>query len=164
MKKVLLFTALVFNFFTANAATPTIQASGINFPKVGCNGFEVDWTNGDGTNRIVAVYPGAITTPAGAYAANQIYSSGAAIGGGKVVYNGTGNSVIVVGLAANTTYTVVVYEYNAGNAYLTTTTNSVTVKTATSCSVCPLMTGAIINGCNPDNTGASPCSGGCGEG
>jgi|GEM_PF-2466859 len=164
MKKVLLFTALVFNFFIANAATPTIQASGINFPKVGCNGFEIDWTNGDGTNRIVAVYPGAITTPAGAYAANQIYNSGAAIGGGKVVYNGTGNSVIVVGLAANTTYTIVVYEYDAGPNYLTTTTNSITVTTDATCTNCPTMTGAVINGCNSDNTNSGTCPGGCGEG
>ena len=164
MKKVLLFTALIFNFFIANAAPPTIQASGINFSEVGCNAFEINWTKGNGTNRIVAVYPGAITTPAGAYVANQIYSSGAAIGGGRVVYNGTGSSVIAIGLAANTTYTVVVYEYNAGPAYLTTTTNSVTVITDATCTQCPLMTGGVINACNVDNTVTGTCPGGCGEG
>jgi len=164
MKKGLLFFALIFNFFIANAAAPTIQASGINFPEVGCNAFEINWTNGNGTNRIVAVYPGAITVPGGAYVANQIYNSGAAIGGGKVVYNGTGSSVIVVGLAANTTYTIVVYEYNAGPTYLTTTTNSITVTTDVACTNCPTMTGAVINGCNSDNTGTGTCPGGCGEG
>ena len=164
MKKVLLFTVLVFNFFITNAAAPTVQASGITFPEVGCNAFEINWTKGNGANRIVAVYPGAITAPSVAYTANQIYSSGAAIGGGKVVYNGTGTSVIVVGLAANTTYTVVVYEYNAGPAYLTTTTNSVTVTTDATCTDCPLMTGAIINSCNVDNTTSGTCPGGCGEG
>lgn len=164
MKKVLLFTVLVLNFIVAYAAAPTIQASGINFPEVGCNAFEIDFTKGNGTGRIVAIYPGVITTPSGAYTANQIYSSGAAIGGGRVVYNGTGNSVIAVGLAANTTYTVVVYEYNAGNAYLTTTTNSVTVTTDATCTECPLMTGAIINSCNVDNTNSGTCPSGCGEG
>jgi hypothetical protein len=164
MKKVILSTIMVAVVCFARAAAPTVQASAINLTTVGCNAVTISWTNGNGANRIAAVYPGAITAPAGAYVANQIYSSGAAIGGGRVVYNGTGNSVIVVGLNVNTTYTIVVYEYNAGPVYLTTTTNSVTVTTESTCGNCPTMTGSIINGCNSDNTSASPCPGGCGEG
>jgi hypothetical protein len=164
MKKLVLLLIFVIRFSVIDAAAPTIQASGINFPKIGCNAFEINWTNGNGSNRIVAVYPaGGITLPTIAYAANQIYNSGGAIGGGKVVYDGTGNSVIAVGLAANTTYTIIVFEYNAGPAYLTTTTNSVTVTTDVTCT-CPVMTGAVINGCGPNNSNTGSCPGGCGEG
>jgi hypothetical protein len=52
------------------------------------------------------------------YAANPVFGSGATTGTNNfVVYNGSGNSVTVTGLALNTSYTFTVYEYNgaAGN-------------------------------------------------
>ena len=162
----LFFLACIISFANLKAAAPTTQASAINFTDIGCNSFTINWTNGNGSNRIAVVYPGAITGPTNgtSYTANNAYSSGGALGGGKVVYKGTGSSVIVVGLAANTTYTVVVFEFNTGPInYLTTTTNSITITTETTCSQCPTMTGAVIDACNTNTTTTGACPS-CGEG
>jgi len=148
-----------------HAAAPTIQASAITSDNVGCNSFTINWTNGNGADRICVVYPGAITAPTSGttYAPNNKYSSGGVLGGGRVVYDGTSNSVTVVGLNANTTYTIVVFEYNAGHTYLTTTTNSITITTETTCSQCPTMTGAVIDACNTNTSSSGACPS-CGEG
>ena len=57
------------------------------------------------------------------YTANAALSSGTALGGGYVVYNGTGNSVAVTGLTKLTTYYVRVYDFNGSGgteSYYTT--------------------------------------------
>lgn len=110
------------------AAEPTIQATAVTFSALSATGFKIDFTKGDGTNRIVLVKSGSAVdvnpVDANAYTSNTTFSSGAEIGiGNRVVYNGTGTSVTVTGLSANTTYHVAVYEFNGtgGNVnYLTT--------------------------------------------
>ena len=110
---------------TANKSTtgpPTTAASAITFSGVGCNGMTLNWTNGNGTDRIVVAYPTAVyTAPAlgTTYTANTAYASGSSIGAGYVVYNGTGNSVTISGLSENTTYYFAVFEYNCTSTYLT---------------------------------------------
>lgn len=110
------------------AAEPTVQTSGVTFSAVLATGFKIDFSKGDGANRIVIVKAGSavdgVPVDATAYTANAAFSSGQQIGtGNRVVYNGTGASVTVTGLTANTTYHVAVFEFNGSGTtinYLTT--------------------------------------------
>lgn len=109
------------------AGEPTIQATKLNFTNVTANSFNVNWTNGNGANRIVVIRSGSAVNSAPvdatAYNANTIFGSGSQIGSGNyVVYNGTGNTVSITGLSPTTTYYVSVYEYNGSGSnanYLT---------------------------------------------
>jgi|GEM_PF-4660096 hypothetical protein len=144
---------------------PTTAASALAVSHVGCNSVKLSWTSGNGNKRIVVVYSGAITLPASGttYAHSFTWGSGATLGTGHVVYDSTGNSVVILGLTASTTYTFEVYEYNtAGTCYLTPGT-SIT-KATTTCNDCPQITGIMIDACNdacassPGNTTTStPC-------
>ena len=125
--------------FNVYDAQPTVQASVINFTNVGMNSMTINWTNGDGANRIVVVKAaGAPGTPTDgvSYTANTIMGSGSTFGASEfVVYNGTGNTVDITNLLGSTTYSVKVFEYNgsAGTEnYLTTSNN--TSQTTTSLS------------------------------
>jgi len=98
---------------TGNIA-PTIQASNISFSEVGENVMTVNWTNGNGGNRIVKmntsnsfINPVDGSNPT----ANSAYT-----GGEQVVFNSTGNTVVVTGLSINVTYWFSVYEYNGTEA------------------------------------------------
>ncbi len=100
---------------TGLAIEPTIQASGLSFSSVGLNSLTFSWTNGDGANRLVVARSGSAvnTHPSDGltYSANSVFGSGAEIGSGNfVVYSGSGNSVSVTGLSANTVYHFNVYE------------------------------------------------------
>jgi alpha-tubulin suppressor-like RCC1 family protein len=93
-----------------NCTAPTIQASNLTFTNVTSNSITVNWTNGNGTRRIVRVKTvNSFTAPANAtdYIANPVY-----LGGEQTVYNGTGNSVTVTGLAPHHIYWFKVYEAN----------------------------------------------------
>lgn len=129
---------------SVTASEPTTQSSTINFTSVGTNGFTINWTNGDGTSRIVLVKSGGAVdaTPVDntGYTANTIFSTGDQIGTGNyVVYSSSSNSVAITGLSASTTYYVAVYEYNGtgggSNYFLTSpatgnqTTNAATGST-----------------------------------
>jgi hypothetical protein len=113
----------------ALASEPTIQASGVNFTSVGQNSLTVNWTNGNGTSRIVLAKQGVAVdsnpSDGSSYTANSAFGSGSQIGSGNfVVFSGSGNSVSVTGLAGGTTYHFAVYEFNGSSGaenYLTTT-------------------------------------------
>jgi hypothetical protein len=100
---------------------PTTASSGLNFTNISCTSIDLDWTSGNGSNRIVVASLAPITgTPTDQtdYTSNSTFSVGDIIAAGEfVVYNGTGNSVSVTGLSSNTTYYFTVFEYNV------TTTN-----------------------------------------
>lgn len=94
---------------------PTIQASMLIVSNNADGLASIGWTNGNGTNRIVVVYPSAVyTNPSdgSTYTASTVYGSGSALGLGYVVYSGTGSSVSITGLSISTTYYVKVYEAN----------------------------------------------------
>ncbi|CAF0728556.1 unnamed protein product [Rotaria sordida] len=103
---------------------PTAVATGINFTAIGTNGMTVNWSNpvsGGGARRIVVARLAATTavvpTDGVGYTASTVFSSpGAPNGttgtGNVVVYDGTGTSVIVTGLANSSNYTFDIYEYN----------------------------------------------------
>ncbi len=105
---------------TSLASAPTTQASSVNFTSVGSTGFTINWTNGNGIARIVAVREGSqgtITNPTDnqTYAANSDWSiKGDQLGnsGYYIAYNGSSNSVSVSNLNPNTVYWVQVFEYN----------------------------------------------------
>jgi hypothetical protein len=119
---------LTSSFASASQATvspPTIQASAINFTNVGGSTFRINWTNGNGTWRIVLVKQGSAVdanpvSPV-AYSANPVFGSGSQIGTGNfVVLSTNATNVTITNLIPNTTYHVAVYEYNGSNgpAYL----------------------------------------------
>ena len=110
------------------ATEPTTQPSNVTFASVTSTGMTINWNNtGDGTNRIVLVKAGSAVdsdpVDGTTYTASTVFGSGSEIGtGNRVVYTGTGNSVSITGLSANTEYFVAVYEFNGsggGQNYLT---------------------------------------------
>jgi hypothetical protein len=108
-------TALSLNYETP--PPPTIQTSNITFSDVTPSSFTINWTSGNGTNRLVLVKAGSAVNndPVNGttYSASDLFGSGSQIGTGNyVVYNGTGYNVNVFNLDANTTYHVAVYEFS----------------------------------------------------
>ena len=96
---------------------PTIQTSNITFSDVTPSSFTINWTSGNGTNRIVLVKSGSAvdSDPVNGttYTASDLFGDGSQIGTGNyVVYNGSGYNTTVYNLDANTTYHVAVYEFS----------------------------------------------------
>ncbi len=113
------------NFTTASCA-PVTNASNLTYSAITNVGMTANWVRGSGTHVLVVarltatarVFPVYNTT----YTTNTVFGTGvgsAITGAGNfVVYNGTGTSVSVTGMANLTNYTFDVYEYNASpNCY-----------------------------------------------
>ncbi|MCO5256200.1 MAG: fibronectin type III domain-containing protein [Lentimicrobium sp.] len=93
-------------------APPTTQASAIVVSNLSlAGGVTIGWTSGNGGRRYVVVNNvNSFTDPVGTgdiVVAGTVYSGS----GEQIVYDGTGNSVAITGLASNTTYYARVYEY-----------------------------------------------------
>lgn len=103
---------------TTSVTEPTTQASVLTFSSVGYTSMTASWTNGDGEKRAVFVRQassGTVSPVDGTtYSANATFGSGTQIGtsGWYCVYNGTGTSVNVSGLSAQTDYIFQVFEYS----------------------------------------------------
>jgi hypothetical protein len=124
----------------------TIQASSIVFSSISNNDMTVLWTRGDGNSVLVVARAGSAvnTDPVNGtlYSANANFGGGSQIGTGNyVVYNGTGSSINLTGLAAGTDYHYAIYEYN----------------TSGFCYKAPALTGntSTTNTCTPPTTQAS---------
>lgn len=109
---------------------PNVQPSDIQFINVTANSMTIEWTNGDGTGRIVlarsesAVDSGPVDDVI--YTADDDFSGAPdEIGTDNfVVYTGSGNSFNLTGLDQNTRYYFTIYEYNSIGpkiSYLSTT-------------------------------------------
>ncbi len=99
---------------TLSVVAPTTQPSAVSFPSVGNNGFTFNWTNGNGSGRIVKLNStNSFTAPSNntSYTGNAAYTSGE-----QVVYSGTGSSVVITGLAPGTTYYYSMYEFNGSGS------------------------------------------------
>ena len=111
-------TVTGFSDFTGiEASTPGTQASSISFSSVAQTQMQVSWTRGNGGNVLVVAHQGSVvdSNPVNGttYTANAAFGSGTQIGTGNyVVYKGTGTSVPVTGLTANTAYHFMAYEFN----------------------------------------------------
>jgi hypothetical protein len=133
---------------------PTVNASNVSVTNIQCYQAEIAWTNGNGNNRIAVISVNPISglpSDQTAYNANNNFGSGSTISAGEyVVFNGSGNTVTVLGLSSNTTYYVAVFEYNGTTPncdenYMTTSiTTSFT--TSNNC-LCPEIKSILVNAC-----------------
>ena len=135
------------------ASQPTIQSSNISSSISNCTDINLNWTNGNGTYRLVVAKSGsavnALPADGNAYTANSTFGSGSYLGSGcYVVYSGSGNSCSVTGLTAGTHYYFAIFEFNGSgimcnyntSSYPTTNVvaNSFTVNaSAAPASICP---------------------------
>jgi hypothetical protein len=97
---------------------PTIQASNFSATAITTTSMTLNWTRGNGSGVIVVARNGNVPdtdpTDGTTYTDNPIFGTGQQIGTGNyVVYNGTGTSVNLTGLAAGQTYYFTIYEYNS---------------------------------------------------
>jgi autotransporter-associated beta strand protein len=103
------------------AAEPTTHASSINFTAVGSSQMTVNWTIGNGANRIVVVKQGSTVNwdPADGVAPNNVNANFTLAGdqgsGNKIAYDGSGSSFTLTGLDPETTYHVEIFEYNGSS-------------------------------------------------
>ena len=114
-------------------ASPTTNANTLSATNVTENSMTLNWSNGNGTARIVVANE-TIDTPQNSpsdfsaypldgtdYTANPQFGSGDNLGDGSfVIYNGTGTSVDINGLDSGKEYAFRVYEYTQN----TTTANN----------------------------------------
>ena len=117
---------------------PTVSATNFVFTSTDVTSLSTSWTIGNGTNRVVIASTSPITAFSSSSSllssvatASSVYGKGAALGGGYVVYNGTGNAVTVSGLTANTKYYFAVVEYNASSPYNATLSSYLTASAST---------------------------------
>ncbi|MFQ3609800.1 MAG: fibronectin type III domain-containing protein, partial [Chloroherpetonaceae bacterium] len=103
----------------AFSAEPTVQASGISFSSITAGSFTINWTSGNGTNRLVVMRQGSAVsfTPVDGTnytGINSVFSlaTNQDADNNRIVFAGTGSSVNVTGLSGNTTYHVAIYEFN----------------------------------------------------
>ncbi len=112
--------------------TPGTQASNVAFASTTNSQTAVNWTNGNGSSRAVFILAGTTGNAAPVngttYTASTTFGSGTQAGTGwYCIYSGTGTSVTVTGLSANSSYRVMVTEYNGsagGQMYKTSTATS----------------------------------------
>lgn len=117
--------SLTATFGTA-CTPPSTQASDITFSNITGTSMRVNWTNGDGDNRIVVMKEASAIsgTPTNGkrYIPNTSFGSGETIATNEyVVYSGNSNFVDVTNLKCGTRYYVKVFEYNnTDSCYLKT--------------------------------------------
>ena len=139
MKNILFLFAFIFTSTLVHAQfPPTVQASNVQITYKTNAGATISWTRGSGSKCIAVVrklsssnsVPPASTTVN--YTPNASYGSGSSLGNGDnyVVYEGTGTSVFVNSLSANTAYVAAVYEYNTMSIFTTTYYYNTTYATA----------------------------------
>ena len=101
------------------ASEPTIF-SNVSFGTVTGNSIAVNFSGGNGSNRIVVIKSGSAvnwqpTDGEIVSGVNSNYQSAADQGNGnRVIYNGSGSQVTVTGLTGSTEYHFAVYEFNVG--------------------------------------------------
>lgn len=114
---------------------PGLQATNVIISNISDNGFDVNWTNGDGSSRLVTVRE---TTTAAVPPTDGIeyVFPGNTGTGNRIIYLGNGaGPVSVTGLNAGTNYTVQAFEFNgsagSNNYNITTATGNPATTTTT---------------------------------
>lgn len=117
--------ALSGNAATANVCDyPVLQAGNFKATNLFSNSTYLSWTNGNGTKRIVLAKAGSAVDAAPAdgvsYTADNTFGNGSEIGTGNyVVFSGTTNQFIVLGLSPATEYHYAIFEVSADDCYKT---------------------------------------------
>ncbi len=131
---------------------PSVQASNITFGTVGEDFITVNWTNGNGTDRLVVARAGSPIDSTDLPIDSLTYTPGDTLGGGTVVANTSDSTATATGLQAGTTYYFTVIEYNqdsTGTAYNTSNLPVGVQATDSVVSVCNgLPTGGTWTGIN----------------
>lgn len=119
------------------ALIPSRQAKFITFSNVNATEMTINVTRGNGSAAIWLVREGAAPNVSGlgddtdpsSWSANTAFGSGTNIGGSNsyLVQNGTGTSVTVTNLTPNTTYYVMVLEYNVDGTNYDINNNTATL-------------------------------------
>jgi hypothetical protein len=95
---------------------PTIGASELSFTNITNTSVTLNWVSGNGTNTLIIVRKDVVIdaepNTGQFYSANPVFGSGAALGGGFVVFSFKGNSVNVTNLEAGANYHFTVIEFN----------------------------------------------------
>lgn len=117
------------NFSIGMGPTTNTQASGLSMPIGGSSAVTINWTRGNGNKVAVFIKEGSLTATAVApsygskFTANTDWTiKGSELNTGTgwyCVYNGTGTSVDLTNLAANTPYTAQVVEYLGNDLFAT---------------------------------------------
>ena len=117
---------------SSSITAPTTQASELTFSNLSSTQVTLNWTNGNGSQRVVfakqASSGSATPVQNSTYTANSTFGSGTQISstGWYAVYNDVGTSVTVTGLATNTDYLFQVVEYNETSPFVSYLTNTAT--------------------------------------
>ena len=127
---------------------PTVNSADLTFSALTDSSVTVSWTNGNGSNRILAIKKGdeinSFPLDGTSYTSNSSYSLGDDLGNNTyVVYDGLQNTVTVKNLDPTTEYVFRVFDYNrstntgnnklyklCGNSKATVTTAMVTSSTS----------------------------------
>lgn len=101
----------------AQAAEPTNPVSGVIRSIQNCDELRVNWTNGDGTARLIIMRSGApvsvLPQDGIVYTANPQYGLGSNLGSNNfVVFAGSSNTTVLTGLQPNVNYHFAIFEYN----------------------------------------------------
>ena len=148
MKK--LYTVIIiFLSLKATAAPPTVPASNLGFFVIDGGYFNVGWTAGNGTKRIMICKAGSpvsfIPQNGIDYTENTIFGSGQQVAPGEfVVYDNAFTSFFVTGLAPATQYFFAVFEYNGTGAASEYLTSSFLTGNATTSST-PILQVSAVN-------------------
>lgn len=141
-----------FTFSAIAPVAPSDQDSMLTFTNILSTSMDVNWLNGDGSNRIVVMNTvNSFTSPVdgNTYSANAVYSGN----GEQVIYNGSGSNVQVTNLNVGTTYYFRVFAYNGmdvATAYNIASATDNPASQSTSAAVPPTQLAFIaINGGNP---------------
>jgi hypothetical protein len=130
--------------------TPLTPVSAITTSNVTNTGMTISWTNGSGNRRYVVISnTNNFTQPVDGQTGPAVAGTSYTGTGEQIVYDGTGSTVTVSGLACNTTYYVRVYEYQrCGTAapynYLFNTSSSAT-NPASAATISPLSASAPVS-------------------
>jgi hypothetical protein len=140
---------------------PSTQATNVTFSNISTSGMQINWTNGNGSARVVFMKQdiSGTSSPVNgtSYTANTVYGSGSQVGGWYCIYGGTGTSVSVTGLTANTTYRVHVCEYNEidGNKQYQTTSSTNNPMNQSTCPTAPTIASSYVQFSNLTSTSVS---------
>lgn len=140
-------------------AQPTQSATAFNVNTVEGNSLRTNWTNGNGSYRVVIAKKGSVVTArpvdGTTYTAHENFGQGQQLATGEfVVYNGSFTTADVANLEVGATYHFAVFEYNpsaTGPDYLTSTFLAGTGTTASA----PTVQTSAINATNIQSSQAT---------